>query len=76
MTDTNPIHNDSDPDVPADRPVPEREEAEQFAIASAQLLKDYDCDDIRVLDVRGVSPFGRITWSSRRARAIASSVRY
>ncbi|MGB1125941.1 MAG: ribosome silencing factor [Phycisphaeraceae bacterium] len=46
-TETNP---------PADRPTPVREEAEQFAIAAAQLLNDYDCGDIRVLDVRGVSP--------------------
>lgn len=46
-TETNP---------PADRPAPVREEAEQFAIAAAQLLNDYDCGDIRVLDVRGVSP--------------------
>lgn len=52
MTDTEPI----DEDPPVDRPIPQREEAEQFAIAAAQLLSDYDCADIRVLDVRGVSP--------------------
>ena len=56
MTDIDAIHDDSDPEIPADRPEPVREEAEQFAIAAAQLLSDYDCDDIRVLDVRGVSP--------------------
>jgi len=33
-----------------------REEAQQFAIHAAQLLDDYDCGDIRVIDVRGVSP--------------------
>lgn len=52
MTDTEPFDNDP----PIDRPVPEKQEAEQFAIAAAQLLSDYDCADIRVLDVRGVSP--------------------
>ena len=52
MSDTDPAHTE----IPADRPVPERAEAEQFAIASAQMLDDYDCGDIRVMDVRGVSP--------------------
>lgn len=52
MTDTDPAQTD----LPADRPAPERAEAEQFAIAAAQMLSDYDCADIRVLDVRGVSP--------------------
>lgn len=53
MTDSDPIIDD-DPIV--QRPVPQREEAEQFAIAAAKLLDDYDCADIRVLDVRSTSP--------------------
>lgn len=52
MTDIDPTQTE----VPADRPEPQRAEAEQFAIAAAQMLRDYDCADIRVLDVRGVSP--------------------
>lgn len=53
MSDAEPIIDD---DPIAERPIPQREEAEQFAVAAARLLDDYDCADIRVLDVRGVSP--------------------
>jgi ribosome-associated protein len=48
------IIDDDDPQV--ERPIPQKQDAERFAIAAAQLLKDYDCADIRVLDVRGTSP--------------------
>lgn len=54
MTSPDPDRIDDDP--PVDRPIPQKEEAQQFAVAAAKLLSDYDCADIRVLDVRGVSP--------------------
>ncbi len=43
---------------PADRPSPDpaRPESEGFAVAAARLLNDFNCEDVRVLDVRGISP--------------------
>lgn len=74
MTDADPTQTDP----PADRPEPDptRPESEAFAIASAQLLNDYDCEDIRVLDVRGVSPLTHYIviasgTSDRQLRALA-----
>ena len=72
---------DADPtpiDPPADRPKPnpEHTEGERFAVAAARLLNDYDCGDIRVLDVRGVSPLTYFIviasgTSDRQLRALA-----
>ncbi|MFN3166505.1 MAG: ribosome silencing factor [Phycisphaeraceae bacterium] len=46
------------PTPPADRPspAPDRPGDEGFAIAAAKMLDDFDCEDVRVLDVRGISP--------------------
>jgi len=64
---------------PADRPTPDpdRNDAQRFAIASAQLLNDYDCQDVRVLDVRGISPLTNYIviasgTSDRQLRAMAN----
>ena len=69
------------PDPPADRPTPadDRPEAERFAIAAAQLLGDYDCQDVRVLDVRGISPLTHYIviasgTSDRQIRALAGHI--
>lgn len=64
---------------PADRPAPQRLEAEQFAVAAAQLLNDYDCEDVRVLDVRGISPLTYFIviasgTSDRQLRSLAKQV--
>jgi len=66
------------PNPPADRPAPDpdRPESESFAVAAARLLNDYDCEDVRVMDVRGVSPLTHYIviasgTSDRQLRALA-----
>ena len=77
MTSTDPLQTDP----PADRPNPdpERSEAERFAVAAAKLLNEYDCADIRLLDVRGVSPLTHFLviasgTSDRQLRSLAKQV--
>ena len=77
MTDPNLLENDPPADRPS--PAPESAEAEQFAIAAAQFLSDYDCADIRVLDVRGISPLTHYIviasgTSDRQLRSLAKQV--
>ncbi len=77
MTDPDPTTVEPSPDRPT--PDPERTEGEAFAIAAARLLNDFECEDVRVLDVRGVSP---LTYyiviasgtSDRQLRALAGHV--
>jgi len=40
------------------RPAPDRarDASQSFAVDAARLLNDYDCHDVRLFDVRGVSP--------------------
>lgn len=75
MTDPRPT------DPPADRPAPDPDhtEAERFAAAAARLLNDYDCADIRVLDVRELSPLTHYIviasgTSDRQLRSLARQV--
>jgi len=77
MTDTE--FTDNDP--PTDRPTPKADcpEAEAFACAAARLLDDYDCADVRVLDVRGISPLTHYIviasgTSDRQLRSLAKQV--
>lgn len=66
---------------PADRPTPDADslEAERFAIEAARMLNDYECGDIRVLDVRGTSPLTNFLviasgTSDRQLRSLAKQV--
>lgn len=64
------------PDAARPEPDPQSTEDQRFAIAAALLLNDYDCDDIRVMDVRGVSPLTHYIviasgTSDRQLRALA-----
>jgi len=77
MTDPNLLENDPPADRPS--PSPEHVEAERFAIEAAQLLNDYDCEDVRVLDVRDVSPLTHYIviasgTSDRQLRSLAKQV--
>ncbi|XAM00926.1 ribosome silencing factor [Phycisphaeraceae bacterium D3-23] len=63
MTDTPEQHDElakqTDPArVPADRPKPGSDDAKALGLACkiAQMLDDFDCADILVFDLRGVSP--------------------
>lgn len=63
------------------RPTPDRERdaSQSFAVGAARLLKDYDCQDIRVFDVRGVSPITNFIviasgTSDRQIRSLGSHI--
>lgn len=63
MTDTPKKHDDpilrmQSPKVPGDRPKPAGDVAAARSLAAqiAQLLDDFDCKDILLYDLRGVSP--------------------
>lgn len=63
------------------RPTPDRERdaSHSFASDAARLLKDYDCHDIRLFDVRGISPITNFILiatgtSDRQIRALGGYV--